>query len=69
MISYTRDSLIQAAILAGYAFFLTLAGFTVAQIRIDPVTAIVAAAVSAGGMFFAFLSGKLTPGPPSQVAP
>jgi len=60
---------IQAGILAGYAFFLTLAGFTIAQIRIDPASAILAAGVSAGGMFFAFLSGKLTPGPPTPVPP
>ena len=61
---YLRDSVIMATIAFGFVFFSTLAGFKVADIRSDPSSTLIAAAISAGGAFFMFLAGRLLPGPP-----
>jgi len=50
-----KDALINAAIVAGFNFFCTLSGMTVAQIVRDPAQALVAAGVAAGLGFFARL--------------
>ena len=67
--SYSFESIEQAAILAGYAFFMVLASFTIVGIRADPELTIGAAAITAGGTFFAFLAGKMLPGPPFAPPP
>jgi hypothetical protein len=67
--SYSRDSFIQAAIFAGYTFFMVLASFTLTGIRADPLLTVGAAAIASGGTFFAFLAGKMLPGPPKLAPP
>jgi len=67
--SYTRDSVIQAAILAGYAFFGFLGALQITQIRAEPVISFLGGAILAGWTFFAFLAGKMLPGPPATTVP
>lgn len=51
-----RDQLVNAAIVAGLGAFTTLAAMTAAGIRADPLTALIAAGVSAGINFFTSLA-------------
>ena len=50
-----KDQLINAGIVAGFNFFSTLAGLSITGITENPVTALAAAAISAGLGFFASL--------------
>lgn len=50
-----KDQVANAGIIAGLNFFSTLAGLQVTGITTDPVTALTAAAISAGLGFFASL--------------
>jgi len=47
-----RDSLIDAGISAGSAFFATLGGMAVAGIEAEPMAAVLAGLIGAGGAFF-----------------
>jgi len=49
------DQLANAAIIAGYTFFSTLAGLGVTQAVKDPITALAAAGIAAGVAFFTSL--------------
>jgi len=51
-----RDHLVNAAIVAGLGAFTTLAAITAAGIRADPMTALIAAGISAGINFFSSLA-------------
>ena len=52
---YWKDAIVNALILAGFNFFSTLAGLSVAQIITEPQKALVAAGVAAGLGFFSRL--------------
>ena len=52
---YWKDAVINAAVLAGFNFFATLAGMAVSQIIQEPVKALIAAGVAAGLGFFSRL--------------
>ena len=56
-----KDAALQAAIMAGTTFFAVLAGLQVAQIRTDPVSALLAAGISAGAVFFGRLGAAAFP--------
>jgi hypothetical protein len=50
-----KDQIANAAIIAGFNFFTTLAGLQVTALTADPLTALTAAGISAGLGFFATL--------------
>ena len=50
-----KDALMDAAIMAGSAFFTTLAGLGAVGLLENPTTALLAAAIAAGAQFFAIL--------------
>lgn len=50
-----KDQVINAGIQAGFAFFTTMSGIAVAQIRTDPLSCLIAGCVSAGFAFFGSL--------------
>ena len=52
---YWKDAVINAAVLAGFNFFATLAGMAVSQIIQEPAKALIAASVAAGLGFFSRL--------------
>ena len=52
---YWADAIVNAAVLAGFNFFATLAGMSVAQIIQEPTKALIAAGVAAGLGFFSRL--------------
>jgi len=51
-----KEAFINAAIMAGLAFFSTLAGTGVAGLMVEPVKAFIAAGVAAGVAFFTGLA-------------
>lgn len=50
-----HDILENAAIMAGYSFFTTLAGIKITAVITDPLTTVLAASISAGLSFFGYL--------------
>ena len=50
-----KEALINAGIMAGFAFFTTLAGVQATALRTDPVGALLSATIAAGLAFFARL--------------
>lgn len=63
-----RDAIADALIYAGFSFFFTLSGISIAQIVTEPVKALLAAGISAGLAFFTLLSLKrgLISNPPEE---
>ena len=53
-----NDALIDAGIAAGVTFFATVGGIGVAGLLDDPVKALIAAVIAAGGSFFTWLAMK-----------
>lgn len=51
-----KDQLVNAGIQAGLAFFTTLAGIAVVQIKADPNSALLAGVIAGGLTFFTSLS-------------
>jgi len=51
-----KEAVVNAAILAGLAFFETLAGMAIAGIMTDPVRTLIAAGIAAGLAFFTRLA-------------
>ena len=64
LMTYMKDAIVYAAVVAGYAFFMFLSAITVAQIRSDTTATLIGGAVVLGGTFFAVLTGRMLPGPP-----
>jgi hypothetical protein len=58
-----RDVVIDAGIAAGSAFFGTLTGISIAGIRVDPITFLLAGGIAAGGAFFGALVAGRKRGP------
>jgi len=51
-----KDQLINACIYAGLSFFTTLTSMSITQVTSDPLSALIASAISAGFAFFSSLA-------------
>ena len=51
-----KDILVNAAIMAGYSFFTTLAGIKITAVITDPLITVMASGIAAGLSFFSYLT-------------